>query len=114
MFKAIDEYELYLIEKALGFKLYDWQVDLLYDISDYMPSERRSGKTMAFVLKMLIRNKRTLFVSVNNNDGRFRYKELVRVKKLLEENCFVCPSIHPVIGSESASYFSGKDDCLFI
>lgn len=42
------------INKALGFELYDWQVAYIRGDSDYMPTGRANGKTLAFVLRQLL------------------------------------------------------------
>lgn len=42
------------VEKVLGFKLYDWQKDYIMLKSDWMPSERASGRTTAFILRHLL------------------------------------------------------------
>ena len=42
------------IEKALGFKLYDWQKDYIFNRSSHIPSGRRIGFTTAYILKLII------------------------------------------------------------
>lgn len=42
------------INKALGFELYQWQIDYIRGDSDYIPSGRCNGKTLAFVLRQLL------------------------------------------------------------
>lgn len=42
------------INKALGFELYDWQVAYIRGDSDYMQTDRATGKTLAFVLRQLL------------------------------------------------------------
>lgn len=42
------------INKALGFELYDWQVAYIRGDSDYMPTGRAKGKTVAFILRQLL------------------------------------------------------------
>ena len=42
------------IEKALGFRLHDWQKDYISMKSDYIPDERGCGATTAFILRHLL------------------------------------------------------------
>lgn len=42
------------IEKALGFKLYDWQKRYIRYEIDVFPSGRGNGKTLAFALRQLL------------------------------------------------------------
>ncbi len=42
------------VEKALGIKLYDWQRDYIMLDSDFIPDGRRNGKTLAFILRILL------------------------------------------------------------
>ena len=43
------------VKEALGFELYDWQKDYISMKIDHMPvSERRTGKTTAFILRYLL------------------------------------------------------------
>lgn len=42
------------IERALGFKLHDWQKDYISLSSDWMPDERQTGRTTAFILRHLL------------------------------------------------------------
>lgn len=43
-----------LIEKALGFKLHEWQIDYISMKSEYLPEDRGCGATTAFILRRLL------------------------------------------------------------
>lgn len=42
------------VEKALGIRLYDWQKDYIMLESDFVPDGRGNGKTLAFILRILL------------------------------------------------------------
>ena len=45
-----------VIEKALGFELYEWQKSFLLNIPFEEPSRRASGRTTAYIVKLLLTN----------------------------------------------------------
>jgi len=60
-----------LIEKALGFKLYDWQRAYLLGESYAEPTERRSGRTTVYVIKLLLTNREP----INIKFDAMKYKD---------------------------------------
>lgn len=44
------------IEAALGFKLYDWQRSYLLGEEHVMPNGRKTGRTTAYIVKILLTN----------------------------------------------------------
>ena len=42
------------VEEALGIHLYDWQVDYIWNGSSYVPFERGSGRTLAYIIKLCL------------------------------------------------------------
>lgn len=53
----INENTIPIIEKALDFKLYDWQRAYLLGEPHKIPHERATGKTTAYIVKLLLTNK---------------------------------------------------------
>lgn len=45
---------IYNIEVAMGFKLYDWQKAYILGLSDYRMPGRQTGKTTAYMLKIIL------------------------------------------------------------
>lgn len=76
------------VERALGFRLFAWQKDFIQQ-TDPVNYGRRSGKTTAYILKLLLSNVdgRPLDFSRRPNSKRddFFRKELISVKKKLDE-----------------------------
>lgn len=70
----ITESMIPLIEKALGFELYEWQKAYLLGEISKVPTERRAGRTTAYVVKLLLTNDR----SIDSN----KYKDIQEYKDL--------------------------------
>ncbi|MFJ7951542.1 hypothetical protein ACIQZG_08445 [Lysinibacillus sp. NPDC096418] len=62
------------IEKALGFKLYDWQRAYLLEESYSEPTGRAVGRTTAYIVKLLLTNDRV--IDSNKNEDIQQYKDL--------------------------------------
>lgn len=60
-----------LIEKALGFELYEWQKAYLLNEPVNIPKERAAGKTVAYIIKLLLTNKEP----INIKHDAHRYKD---------------------------------------
>ena len=94
--RKIDDELIQKIEKAFGFSLYGWQKSYLKDESDFILSERRSGKTFIVCLKILLTNDKKMKKSdLNKFTDGFNIRkrnaeqfcsELVRIDKFLKEN----------------------------
>lgn len=56
----ITESMIPLIEKALGFKLYEWQKAYLVGETFKEPTGRRVGRTTAYIVKLLLTNERVI------------------------------------------------------
>ncbi len=67
----ITEEMIPLIEKALGFKLYDWQRAYLLEEQHSKPKERASGRTTAYIVKLLLTNHEPIDIKFH----AMRYKD---------------------------------------
>ena len=60
-----------LIEKALGFELYEWQRAYLLDEIYVKPTERATGRTTAYIVKLLLTNREP----INIKFDAMKYKD---------------------------------------
>lgn len=88
------------IEKAFGFELYDWQRDYFLDNPHNKPTDRRSGRTWSYCVKLLLcrekpiqlRRRSDLFQFVDSYHGD-RYLTwfadyLLEINQILIDNGF--------------------------
>lgn len=77
--KLIQEYKqnriLKKVEKAIGFKLRDWQKKYIIGKSDYMPNGRCNGKTTACIIRMCLSEGEPLNLSRRYYNDILQYAE---------------------------------------
>ena len=62
------------IEKALGFKLYDWQKNYILEKSNEVVNKRASGKTTAHILRILFMGEDPIEIYIGRDkDARWIY-----------------------------------------
>lgn len=61
-----------LIEKALGFRLYDWQYGYLIGEFKQIPHERQVGRTTAYIVKLLLTNDKPIDIELD----AMRYEDI--------------------------------------
>lgn len=67
--KMDDSEKVKKIEKALGFTLFPWQIDFIMERDAQIPTGRRSGRTTAFILRLLLRDETPLRAGDIVTDG---------------------------------------------
>lgn len=61
-------HQIVQVEKALGFKLHPWQVDFILGRSNYYDPSRRSGKTLAHLLRLFLNDDYPLHFYIGSLD----------------------------------------------
>ena len=69
----INESMIPLIEKALGFELYEWQKAYLLGETFKEPTGRAVGRTTAYIVKLLLTNDKV--INSNKNEDIQKYKD---------------------------------------
>lgn len=87
---------VYRIEKALGFKLFDYQKNILKGNSDFIPGGRRVGRTLIKMLAELTnpdKSEEPIRLRVNNNWSSWYRQEMFVLKIKLEKQGIPCRKI---------------------
>lgn len=92
----LTDYHIDLIEKALGFKLYAYQINVLKGIDNYIPSARRAGKTLTYMLVDLTNISKfdePIKIGSRNRNENWYKTELLGLRKSLIEQGIPCREI---------------------
>lgn len=93
---GVTNYHINQIEKALGFKLYAYQVNILKGIDDYIPGGRRTGRTLTHMLVELM-NPSKVFEPINlivrNKNDNWYKRELLELRADLVKRGIPCREV---------------------
>lgn len=87
---VLNEPEIKIIEKALGFKLFVWQKSLIYS-----GELRRIGHTTAWAIRQLLfENSIYIGFGYQKPKEKFEDKELIKIARLLKDTGLIRAKIH--------------------
>lgn len=93
--REITDEDIAKIEKIFGFKLYDWQIDYIRGKEVARPYGRRTGKTFAYILRLLLNSPFEITeksITTDEYHGiEYRdwfLRELIKIDTVLKENGF--------------------------